>query len=220
MRSDFQERMGEVHKYLDFVKALDSKRFQVVESPSMNPALDHLSLQELLKTLKANSFLLLYNLVESTVKNAIEAIFDRLSRESVSYDTCRSELQRVVLKNLRAHNVKKIHIELRGIAVDIVAKTFRKETLFSGNVDAREIRDTAKEFGFLNPIANGNELLTVKANRNDLAHGDKTFAAVGADYDVPRLLRIAKDIHDYLEEFVTNIENYLRTKAYLASGAL
>ncbi len=218
MRTDFQERKDEVLRYLDFVNQLDSKRFQVVDSNSMNPALDHISLQELLKTLKANSFLLLYNLVESTVKNAIEAIFDRLSRESISYDICRAELQRVVLKNLRAHNIKKIHVELRGIAVDVVAKTFRKETMFSGNVDAREIRDTAKEFGFLSPIANGNELLTVKANRNDLAHGDKTFAAVGADYDVPRLLKIANDIYDYLEEFVTNIENYLNTKAYIAHG--
>ncbi len=216
MRNDFQERKEEVLRFLDFVDQLDSKRFQVVESNSMIPALEHISLQELLKTLKANSFLLLYNLVESTVKNAIEAIFDRLSRESISYDICRAELQRVVLKNLRAHNIKKIHVELRGIAVDVVAKTFRKETLFSGNVDAREIRDTAREFGFLSPIANGNELLTVKTNRNDLAHGDKTFAAVGADYDVPRLLRIANDIYDYLEEFVTNIENYLNTKAYIA----
>ena len=41
---------------------------------------------ELLKTLKASGFLLLYNLVEATMRNGIEAIFDELQSQGVSYD--------------------------------------------------------------------------------------------------------------------------------------
>lgn len=216
MKRDFIERRREVRRYLQFVQRLDAKRIRLVDDVLNVGAFEHSEEQELLKTLKANLFLLLYNLVEATVKNAIEAIFDRLSRESVSFDVCRNELKKVVLKNLRTHNVDKIQTKLVSIAQHVVTETFRKEQLFSGNVDAREIRDTAKKFGFANPITDGNELLTVKSNRNDLAHGDKTFSAVGADYDVPRLRKIAIDVFRYLAEFIENIESYLQAKSYLA----
>jgi hypothetical protein len=49
----------------------------------------------LFKTLKANGFLLLYNLVESTMKNAIEAIFDEFKGRGVSFDSCRSEVRKI-----------------------------------------------------------------------------------------------------------------------------
>jgi hypothetical protein len=216
MKRDFQERRKEVRRYLKFIRMLDSKRIRLANASLQGDAYDHSDVQELLKTLKANLFLLLYNLVEATAKNAIEEIFDRLSRESVSFDVVRDELKKVVLKNLRSHSVDKIHVRLTSIAQQIVTETFRKEQLFSGNVDAREIRDTAKKYGFANPIVDGKELLTVKSNRNDLAHGDKTFSAVGADYDVPRLRKIAIDIFRFLQEFIENIEAYLFAKSYLA----
>ena len=215
MKRDFEERKREIRRYLNFVVSLDSRKTRIVRGATADLKYSHIEEQELLKTLKANLFLLLYNLVESTVKNAIEAIFERLSRDRVNIDSCRSELQQVVLKNLRSHNVQKIHAELKTFAIDVVAKTFRKEKLFSGNVDAREIRETAKTFGFSNPVKDGSELLTVKTNRNDLAHGDKTFSAVGADYDVQRLRNIAKDVFAYLLEFINNIQSYLKSKSYL-----
>ena len=187
MKRDFVERKWEIRRYLKFVSSLDEKEIRLADRSLERDAYEHLAEQELLKTLKANLFLLLYNLVEATTKNAIEAIFERLSRESVSFDVCRSELKQVVLRNLKGHSVDQIHVCMTSIAIDVVTKTFRKEQLFSGNVDAREIRKTAKKYGFNYPKIDGNELLTVKTNRNDLAHGDKTFSAVGADYDVPRL---------------------------------
>lgn len=217
MRREFEERKKEIRRYLKFIARLDSKKIQLSESGSSERAYEHSEEQELLKTLKANLFLLLYNLIEATTKNSIEAIFDRLSRESVSFDVCRSELKQVVLKNLKGHSVDKIHVSLGSIANDIITKTFRKDNLFSGNVDERKIRETAENYGFAHPRANGNELLTVKSMRNDLAHGDKTFSAVGADYDVPRLRKIALQVFKYLGEFIKNIELYLKSKLYLAA---
>ncbi len=202
---------------MKFVSSLDSKKVRLADGALQGDAYENSEEHELLKTLKANLFLLLYNLVEATVKNAIEAIFERLSRESISFDVCRSELKQVVLRNLKGHSVEQIHVNMTSIAIDVVTKTFRKEQLFSGNVDAREIRETAKKYGFNHPTVNGNELLTVKSNRNDLAHGDKTFSAVGADYDVPRLKKIAMQVFRYLGEFIKNIDSYLASKSYLAA---
>jgi HEPN superfamily protein len=73
---------------------------------------------------------------------------------------------------------------------NVVIATFRKEELASGNVDARLIREIAKLYGFSVPSMKSDELLTVKTNRNDLAHGQKSFAEVGRDFDVARLEQI------------------------------
>jgi hypothetical protein len=66
--------------------------------------------------------------------------------------------------------------------------------LFSGNIDAREIRETAKSYGFSDKTdgmktQNGNDLLKIKTNRNDLAHGDKSFSDVGKDASAEELYK-------------------------------
>ena len=172
----------------------------------------------LFKTLKANGFLLLYNLVESTVKNAIEAIFDEFKSRGVSFDDCTDEVRRIVLANLKRHNVEDILPSLSSISIDVVVATFRKEELFGGNVDARRIRDVAKGYGFRHPKGKSDELLTVKTNRNDLAHGTKSFADVGRDYDVVRLVQIKNEVVAFLDELLVNVADYISTRGYLSSN--
>ena len=73
---DFNTRAQEVDDYFIFLEILikPTTKLAVADSAgkdkiqSLNP--------ELAKTLKANGFLLLYNLVESTMRNGILAIFD------------------------------------------------------------------------------------------------------------------------------------------------
>jgi hypothetical protein len=56
------------------------------------------------KILKANGFLLLYNLAESSIKKAIEEIYVELNNKTVTYEDIREELKKVVsrFKFLRA----------------------------------------------------------------------------------------------------------------------
>ena len=59
-------------------------------------------------TLKASAYLLLDNLIEFTMKNAIEAIFDELQNQGVSFDDIRPELKKIILVNLKRRNPDKI----------------------------------------------------------------------------------------------------------------
>jgi hypothetical protein len=88
--------------------------------------------------------------------------------------------------------------------------------LFSGNVDGRRIRQVATEYGFLTPKKKSDLLLTVKTHRNDLAHGNKSFADVGRDFDIVRLKEIQAEVLAFLEELLTNVANYVTTRSYLA----
>ena len=193
-------REDEVARYFAFLGAIDSGVHRVVAISDGNPAYNHLDLTEITKTLKANSFLLLYNLVESTVKNAIEAIFDDLQANRIVFDACRKELRRIMLLNLKKRDIDKLLPLVTNLANDLARVTFSKDELFSGNVDARLIRKTALKYGFLEPSKRSGNLLTVKDNRNDLSHGNKTFGEVGREYDFTRLDSIRKEVTEYLEE--------------------
>jgi hypothetical protein len=176
--------------------------------------------------LKASGFLLLYNLVEATMRNAIEAIFDELQNQGVSYDQIRPELKKIVLKNLKKRDPNEIFSSITTtISIDIIKAGFKKEDIFSGNLDSRKIRKTATEYGFSyltnhSKTTNGSDLLTIKKNRNDLAHGSKSFAEIGKDQTVDDLLKIQYKTIRYLRKILENIEQYLLNRDYLDSSTL
>ena len=217
VQADFKTRADEVDRYFRFLREFDAKRIEFQPTAAGASNLSSADQAALFKTLKANFFLLLYNLIESTVKNAIEAIFDEFKSRGVSFDDCRAEVRRIILANLKKHNVEKILPSLSALSVDVVAVTFRKEELFSGNIDGRKIRNVAKDYGFRLPVRKSDQLLTVKTSRNDLAHGTKSFSEIGRDYDVDRLEQISKEATDFLDELLTNISDYITTRAYLAT---
>ncbi len=216
VQEDFKARAEEVTRYFRFVREFGEARVTFRAPPSGPPVMSSEDQVALFKTLKANAFLLLYNLVESTVKNAIEAIFDEFKARGVSFDSCRQEVRKIILTNLRRHNVDKILPSLSAISVDVVVATFSKAKLFEGNVDARRIREVAGTYGFRSPSKKSDELLTVKTNRNDLAHGNKSFADVGRDYDIDRLEKIMGEVISFLEELLVNVADYITSRSYLA----
>lgn len=218
MKEEFDARVEEVELYFSFLRDLESDKHRIVRTSDSQLAYSASDSVNMNKMFKANGFLLLYNLMESTVKNAVQSIYDDLQDKGVDFDSCREEVRRVILKNLKNWNVERIFPSLTMLAKDVVSATFRKEKIFSGNVDARAIRDTAKGYGFKSPGKKSDELLTVKTNRNDLAHGNKSFSDVGRDYDVPRLVRIKDEVVEYLKELIANIEDYIAGQEYLASA--
>ncbi|NEP59904.1 MAG: hypothetical protein F6K31_23350 [Symploca sp. SIO2G7] len=220
---DFKERTKEVNKYFIFLKSLEQGTTKLITEEKNGVTTIQKIDPELEKTLKASGFLLLYNLVEATMRDAIEAIFEELRSKGVSFDNIRPELQKIVLKNLARRNPDKVLMEITAISLDIITAGFDKGEIFSGNIDGREIRKTAEMYGFSSSTdyaktGDGQDLLTVKTNRNDLAHGVKSFAEVGRTQTIGDLLRIENKVVEYLRQILQNIETYLANKDYLDSS--
>jgi len=213
---EFRERVREIEAYLDFIRSVDADETLLIKSPDQGPAYSSTQQQDLLKTFKASALLMLYNLMESSVTNAVEAIFDELEKQSVPFDQCREEIRLIVLGNIRQHQPEKLLPLITVLATDIVTKTFRREVVVSGNVDARGIREVAKRYGFPEPRSRGDRLLTVKTNRNDLAHGSKSFAEVGRSFSVQDIIEIRDDVVAYLNEMLEHVADYLFKKNYAA----
>ncbi len=217
---DFNTRAQEVDDYFIFLHGLikQTTKLAVADSAgqyqiqSLNP--------ELTKTLKANGLLLLYNLVESTMRNGILAIFDEFKNQAISFDQLKPKIQMIVLQNLKKRSLEEIHLQINQISTDIIIATFDPEKLFSGNVDAKLIKEIAEKYGFSyqtepTKTKNGENLLVIKRNRNDLAHGVKSFKEVGGDRVIEDLLKIKEEVIEYLRQILENIKTYLDNQEYL-----
>ena len=216
VHKDFEDRVAEINDYFIFIQKVEKGETVFTQYNSVGLAYKHQEQENLLRTFKASAFLLLYNLMESTVTNAVEAIFDELTKQRTSFDSCRQEVRRVILGNLKQCDIDKIIPNLNNLATDVITKTFRKEKIVSGNVDAKQIKDVADKYGFAPPSADGRVLLTVKSNRNDLAHGSKSFAEVGRDYTMEEIIIIQVNVIAYLDAMIKNVSIYINQQHYLS----
>jgi len=171
--------------------------------------------------LKATGFLVLYNLAEASMRDGVTAIHDAMKSTGVSFDQLRPDLRRVIAKNAVDGGVGQL-AHFTDLATDIVCKTFDATRVFSGNVDAKAIREVARKYGFDHRVPDqggaGDSLLMVKTARNDLGHGIKSFVEVGREHSVADMLRTRDDVVRYLRAIVSNIAVFIENRGYLAAS--
>jgi hypothetical protein len=217
---DFNTRAQEVDDYFIFLDGLIKQTTKLAVAGSAGQYQIQSLNPELAKTLKSNGLLLLYNLVESPMRNALVAIFDELKNQAISFDQLKPKIKMIVLQNLKKCSPEEIHLQINQISTDIITATFDGEKLFSGNVDARLIKEIAEKYGFsyqtdFAKTKNGQNLVVIKRNRNDLAHGIKSFEDVGRDQTIEELLEIKEEVIEYLRQILENIKTYLDNQEYL-----
>jgi len=224
----FARRTDEVLRYFDFLTAVTDNKADLLgvlqSDQSISKVENFVLSRDLVKTFRANGYLLLYNLVESTMTNAIDAIHQIFQSKNLNFDDLRVEVQQVILKNFRnaALNESMVLNKTHPIQIAMLRMGYSKKNLFSGNVDARSIRDTAKIYGFdiaqhdTSLSRDGLRLVNVKEKRNQLAHGKISFEECGHETSHDELIAIANETVSYLKAVLMGIEVYITQQAYLA----
>lgn len=228
VKRDFQERCDEINSYFEFLEKVITRNGKILYSDDKSENLNPI----LVKTLKANGFLLLYNLAESSIKQAIQAIFEEIIRDNVKYEDAKEEIRKEFVKFMKKINTENFVFSVNNLSEDLISyclsvkqqptdtqPQYIKE-LFSGNVHAKTIRSLAEKYGFsfaTNPklTNNGRALQTVKDKRNDLAHGVFSFQAIGKEYTETDLIKMKEQVLAYLEQILDNIEDYINKKEFL-----
>ncbi|MFN5514300.1 MAG: MAE_28990/MAE_18760 family HEPN-like nuclease [Cyanobacteriota bacterium] len=203
---EFKENSKEVVKYCLFLKGIESTYIKL----SMGNHDEHRTKvkdvnSELEITLKAMVFLLLYNLVESTTRNAVKYIYECVVSESVSFDKLNSKFQRHIIKFLLRECSENKSSESsdnrnnfldtnwrqgQGISREIIRFVAARDHSFSGNLDAKKIREILGNYGVTirrqqgANIRDGIDLQVVKEARKDLAHGLSSFSEKGRNYSI------------------------------------
>lgn len=220
--AEFETRVKEVDLYFKFLNELINDNAQLYFSTRTRNKKRNVD-PELLKVLKANGFLLLYNLIEASAKKSIEKIFEKVSAENLQYKDFRDEVKVRWIdhnyKNFQQKGSKEIFRAIEKIASDTITITFDARKVISGNVDARKIREFAAAYGFSDrthyQAKNGNRLLFVKTNRNDLAHGVVSFAECGRQHTFEDLDKTRKEVVVYMRGILKNVDEYITKRLYL-----
>ncbi|UTO05343.1 MAE_28990/MAE_18760 family HEPN-like nuclease [Moraxella sp. FZLJ2107] len=199
---EFQVRLHEVESYIDFVeKASKIDAPHLISNKADSCEEPYEISRELTKTLRASSYLMLYNLLESTMSNAIDSIHETIKSEQCDVMDLSKELHKIILKNIQKGLTEEKIAELSNNNLDHRERLFdlgyNKKKLFRGNIDYKIISDYGKKYGFKpHPIPQENQeslvwdanvIFKIKIERNKLAHGSVSFETCGAEMAVESL---------------------------------
>lgn len=239
IRADFNTRVAEIEKYFEFIKHLeDDNRVLTNYDKSNSISID----DDHLKIFKANGFLLLYNLIESTMLNSVVSIFDEIKVKGLSYNDLSEQVKKYWFKYKYKHdeNMKletlynKFYIIVEDIVKNVTLELIDKLE-YGGSIDAQRIKNLAKSLGVVfvhhgyNKDTHGKALVEIKQKRNSLAHGNESFANVGKDityYGNETVettgivinsfgMKHFKDFTiEHLDKFIDSVETYIANETY------
>jgi len=230
----FEDRLGEVETYIDFLQSLEES------ATGGRPKLEnyeHAISPHQQKILYSTVYIQLYNLVEATITLCVEAVVKAIVQGS-SYqvssltEALRSEWIRGIARTnveLNYHNRFQAAIKLYDHLLEQLPITdFVIEKGGGGNWDVDAIEKIIQRIGFSSnvspavyqsvkrPIRNGKgSLELVKKMRNDLAHGSISFVECANEVSVSELRILKDNTVNYLKEIVDNFASYIEGFEYL-----
>jgi len=146
--------------------------------------------------------------------------------ERLTYERLRKELREVWVHNMvspeplrTAENSTKRVVELidKIVSAELVVFDVKFISL-AGNLDAAKVRKLAERYGFSHRTTakaqGGAVLVDVKRERNNLAHGYKSFAECGRDLTYKSLLATKSQAILYTRQILKNMDHYIDNKQY------
>ena len=180
------------------------------------------------RILKASGFLVLYNLIECTVRLAIRRLHFTLRENNLSYGDASPEIRslwvksfmRDLSKNRASHSTYlTMAQEIANIVANESALEFKEDAIpLAGALDAKRLREIGKSYGLsrfsVSMSADGDYLKTIKDRRNELAHGHESFKKCGGNYSVDDLLAMKKAVIKCMRAFLRNMKRFLENREY------
>lgn len=253
---DYTNRVRELNDYFEFIFVIDkSKNIRLEEDIFQDYDIlhqfDFLNLkdisqypfsEQLKKTLKANAYLLLYNLIEGSVTTGIDSIFLAINQSEIELKHLKKDIRELYLdyamkrndddeqqkakakdkKDLRKQfnslidtKVKFKHRNKNNVVEGYQAYLEKMGGEISGNIDAKKLEELSKKYGFTLPTSNIlDELLIIKNKRNQLAHGEITFSEAGKDKSIEEMIALKNAITQYFNSLMNNIKNYIENEEF------
>jgi len=228
-RAEHLKRKAEAIHYIDLVDALTQPGAQISHGTN-----NLTTPTTWMTTAKAAGFLVIYNMVESSIKSAFLEAYEAIGSEKLTWDALRDELRELWIESQHArlsretaspsNYLKKARELVHRVVARELIKLTGDDLPISGNLDARAIRELCATHGInhQDPAAahGGADLLTVKNKRNNLAHGIESFNEVGRLYTANDLRRFAEQSADYVDAIMVDIDDYLSKRAFLKAAPL
>ena len=191
----------------------------------------HLTYQALINILKSNVSLMIYNIIEYTVTNLIDSIYDEIRINHLSYidvnDSIRSLWRKTILKSVNDPNanfstfLKKNEEIISAILSNNELNMYAKNTLPGGNLDGNSIKETFESHGIQVRTNSRNYrpdiLIGIKENRNNLAHGSVSFVEAMREDSIDDIKTSETLVVGFLEELIETVSTYIEEQKYKTS---
>lgn len=218
LRDEFEKRSEEIDVLLAHVEGLLAELEGQLTSGE-NP---------LAYILMSSLCLIIYNQVESTAFSCVEAIYDGLEERRVGFNLLAGSFKKRILEDCRGggRSGRSLLEAMAGRGIDeaLAKASLKVDTVFSGNVDARKIREVMAEYNLiLTTPTSGNAgavLNNIKEARKSLAHGSSSFESYGRTLVASDLRSMVHESREYMTHVIDLTEHYLTNSKYLdQSGA-
>ena len=198
--AEFIRRVAEIDEYVTYLEGLElSTGFNV----------------SLMNTMKSSALLMIYNVVESTMTNLLQDVFDHLQANQVSFDSLNDKMKTLILSYSKRRNSATLVGKMSTSAMSLVVACFERTDAFSGNLDCKKIKETLKEVGVTSQHSYSDKALqVVKSERNALAHGIKSFSDCGKHYSARQLRDMHLRVVTILERVIADFQQYLNARDY------
>ncbi|WP_214811780.1 MAE_28990/MAE_18760 family HEPN-like nuclease [Exiguobacterium sp. s127] len=228
---EYEKRVSEVEYFFSCIDNL----YKFVDKESGNIRFkkmlvdDSKNHSDFLIILKANSMLMLYNLIESTIRSLFQKVYDEITIQEMTYGDISKELQdkwidvsykklKYTTTNFDQHKEKAVEM-INYVIENKSIELTEKDIDLSGNIDLRQIKKIFENHGIDisgNHMGNklGNGMNLVKDKRNKMAHGNISFIDGARDSTLEDLIRFKEDIIDYLNTLHDTVSDYIQNEDY------
>ncbi|TAF76155.1 MAG: hypothetical protein EAZ53_04460 [Bacteroidetes bacterium] len=230
IKAEFDKRIIEIELFYEVLKVIELDNPKLSATDILEESIVELKINSTrIDIFRSTAYLLLYNLIESTIYNSITSIFDSISDNNVKYFEMIEEVQKYWLNNLYKHDEKKKKETIIETFMNIANQIFNNtielasnEISYGGSLDADAIFKTAKsmkiEIGNIHRVydkgIHGQSLVDIKNKRNWLAHGEKTFTEIGSISTYSQLVDAKDNVKIFLKEFINSVETYIKNQHY------
>ncbi len=226
---DYQTRVEEVEIYFAFVLQVDQIETHKKQNHQLSDGNQITIKRDLQKVIRANCYLLLYNLIESSVRNGLWHIYDAILDEAVTFNEVSEKIKTIwlaqktsELNDINSHKKfsEKINELITQQMMSNPIEMSKNRISLSGNLDYRSIDQIINDYGFHGRISVPNmsklkkALLKVKSERNALAHGNKSFRQAAEIITIQDLVEYKDLIVIYLQDITNNIIEFIDNKRY------
>lgn len=210
---------------------------QIISSPEVLTELDFLlqikdkdSFEAIVKIMKSNSILMLYNLVESTIRVSMLEYYSTLNDKQMSFSQAIESIQKLWVKNyLNQINSNELNQTVFDMILNVIDDNYsvaiEKESFhLSGNADVKEMKKILETHGITYNNDSfrdyGGALLTIKNKRNYLAHGNISFEDNGKGFSIQDIIELKDKTYQCLDYFISLINSAISNHKFMSEDLL
>ena len=215
---NFLVRAKDVRAYLRSLLELETKLLM--------PGRGFYRAAETVTVSRASAFIMMYNIVEYAVREAILEIRSDIANHAGNFGLLLDHWKQEIID---AHFYERMQqgTNHKSLLMDVVAfmpgKISWENNLnklpFPGNVDHKELIRFVKKIDYSwkppKGCLGGSDLELVRQMRNDLAHGLETFSTVGSQYTTQDMIDKFDRVRKVLLSFIRMVERYKARQLYL-----